>query len=48
MEIQVIHESQSGNMRNLAILSFVYEDTPGSEVTEINNWDLLNIPNPEV
>jgi len=48
MEIQVIHESTGGNMKNQAVLSFIYEDVPGESVTEINNWDLLNLPSPGV
>lgn len=35
-------------MRNGAILSFIIEDTPGYSVSELENWDLLNIPNPGV
>jgi hypothetical protein len=35
-------------MKNQAILSFLIENSPGDIVTEINNWNLLNLPNPEV
>lgn len=48
MEIQVIHESTGGIMKNLAVLSFIYENTPGETVAEINNWNLLNLPTPGV
>lgn len=49
MEIQVIHESASGaSMKNGAILAFIVEDTPGANVAEMMNWDLLNVPNPGV
>jgi hypothetical protein len=35
-------------MKNQAILSFIVEDSPGDLVQEINNWNLLNLPNPQV
>jgi hypothetical protein len=35
-------------MKMMAILSFIYEDTPGSINTELSNWDLLNLPNPGI
>lgn len=35
-------------MKNLAVLSFIYENTPGETVAEINNWNLLNLPTPGV
>ena len=33
-------------MKNRAILSMIYENTPGVIATEIGNWNLLNLPNP--
>jgi len=35
-------------MKNRAILSMIYENTPGVIATEIGNWNLLNLPNPGV
>ena len=35
-------------MRNLAILSFIFESSPGSNNLAIGNWNLLNIPNPGI
>lgn len=35
-------------MRNIAILSFIFEDTPGHNSQEIMNWNLLNLPNPGI
>ena len=35
-------------MKNAAILSFIIEDSPGENISELNNWDLLNLPNPGV
>ena len=35
-------------MKNSAILAFIVEDVPGANVLELNNWDLLNVPNPGV
>jgi len=35
-------------MKNSAILAFIVEDVPGYNIAELNNWDLLNVPNPGV
>ena len=35
-------------MKNGAVFSFIVEDTPGANVAELLNWDLLNVPNPGV
>lgn len=48
MELQVIHESTSGNMKNIAILSVVFEDSPGVNNNFINDFDLINMPNPGI
>ena len=48
MEIQVIHESTSGNMKNIAILSVIFEDTPGMTNNFISDFDLTSIPNPGI
>jgi hypothetical protein len=48
MEIQVVHESVEGDMKKQAILSIIYESSPGDSVDEISNWNLLNLPNIEV
>ena len=45
MEIQEVHESVEGGMKKQAILSIIYESSPGDSVGEINNWNLLNLPN---
>ena len=48
MEIQVIHEATKGVMKNQAILSFLFEVVPGGINKEIGNWNVINMPNPEV
>jgi hypothetical protein len=48
MEIQIVHESVEGGMKKQAILSIIYESSPGESVAEISNWNLLNLPNIEV
>ena len=48
LEIQVIHESVEGNMKNMAILSIIFESQPGKNSLELTNWNLLNLPNPGI
>jgi hypothetical protein len=35
-------------MKNIAILSVVFEDTPGVNNNFINDFDLINMPNPGI
>ena len=35
-------------MRNLAILSVIFEDTPGFSNNFIDDFDLMNVPNPGI
>jgi hypothetical protein len=46
MEIQVIHKATEGNMKNQAILSFLYKRTPGAIKPVFDCFDILNLPNP--
>lgn len=48
MEIQVIHESVKGTMKNQAILAFLFEVLPGAVNKFIGQWNVINMPNPEV
>jgi carbonic anhydrase len=48
LEIQIIHESVEGNMKNMAILSIIFESQPGKNSLELTNWNLLNLPNPGI
>jgi len=33
-------------MRNMAIVSIIFESQPGKNSLELTNWNLLNLPNP--
>lgn len=46
MEVQVIHRAIEGNMKNQAILSFLYRRTPGAIKPVFDCLDILNLPNP--
>jgi hypothetical protein len=46
MEVQVIHKAIEGNMKNQAILSFLYKRTPGAIKPVFDCFDILNLPNP--
>jgi hypothetical protein len=46
MEVQVIHRAIEGNMKNQAILSFLYKRTPGAIKPVFDCFDILNLPNP--
>lgn len=48
MEIQIIHESIEGNFKNQAVVSFLFESTPGKSNEAISEWNLINLPNPGV
>jgi carbonic anhydrase len=47
MEVQVIHESVSGVMRQQAILSVLFATDPGAQNAAIDEWNILNVPNPK-
>jgi carbonic anhydrase len=44
----VIHEAVSGNFKNQAVLSFLFEDVPGKINEAVNEWNIINLPNPKV
>ena len=35
-------------MKNQAVLSFIFENYPGKTNPSINEWNLLNLPNPGI
>ena len=47
MEIQVIHQSTAGVMRQQAIVSFLFQSEAGAENAALKQWNILNVPNPK-
>jgi carbonic anhydrase len=47
VEVQIIHESMAGTFRNQAVLSILFEEIPGAKNTAIQEWNLVNLPNPQ-
>jgi len=45
MEIQVHHEAIEGTIKNQAVLSFLFEETPGKTNFAIDEWNVINMPN---
>ncbi len=46
LEVQVIHQSTSGQMRQQAVLSFLFQAEAGAENPALKQWNILNVPNP--
>lgn len=44
----MLHRAISGNFRQQAILSVLYVRSAGSLPEVFNNFDLLNLPNPDL
>jgi len=43
-----VHVSVEGNFRNQAVVSFLFEQTPGKTNNAISEWNLINLPNPGI
>jgi hypothetical protein len=48
MEVQIVHEAIEGTYKNQAVLSFLIEENPGRSIPAISEWNLINLPNPDV
>ncbi len=44
----MIYESVSGNMKNQAVLSILFEVEAGAKNAEMDNWDFLSIPSSDI